>query len=219
MESGHILLIFAFICACNLKKKNTPFIPLEYLFPESEIGAGKTFIYVDQSTGDSIFHNLSHYQTKGQTYLILTAYSPKERFDSLVYRDNKLLESYSYMFSKTEATRAVILLDTIIDNGRRLGKNILKVEFHVDSTVLAVRSESEFVKDTIFAWQGVSLPSLVIKTIYYTTLKGRNDNFPLTNFQIEFLTYQAKKTGAVRIKILKTKDNQTKYIDLKEIRN
>ena len=142
-----------------------------------------------------------------------------EKFDSLVYLNNRLLESYSYMFSKTQPTKALILSDTIIDNGKRLGKNILKVEFHTDSTVLAIRSESEFVKDTTFMWKDTSRSTLVLRTIYYTTLKTKKNNELLSDFQLEFIIYQAEKIGAIRVKIPKTVDNKIKYLDLVEIRN
>ncbi len=111
----------------------------------------------------------------------------------------------------------MILSDTIIDNGRRLGKNILTVSYQSDSLEWLIRSESEFVKDTTFQWQGSSLPTIVIKTTYFSTLKSKFINEIQTNFELSFLTYEASKIGTIKIKIPKTVDNKSKDINLVRI--
>lgn len=122
MKLIYLLLIITPYYSCTTSKKIKQFIPTEYFFPEDQLNKGKTFIYIDQSNGDSSFHDLYHYKKDNETYLIRTTYSRNEHSDSLIYLNYKLIEVHSYFFSKTQATKAMILSDTIIDNGRRLGK-------------------------------------------------------------------------------------------------
>lgn len=217
MKLIYLLLIIISYYSCTTSREIRHFIPTEYFFPESLIGSGKTFIFIDQSNGDSSFHDLYHYKKDNETYLIRTTYSMNGRSDSLIYSNYKLLEIYSHFFSQTKATKASILSDTIIDDGSRLGKNILKLSYQSDSLEWSIRSESEFVKDTVFQWQGSSLPTIVIKTTYFSTLKNKFNNHIQTNFELVFFTYEASKTGTVKIKIPKTVSNKSKDINLVRI--
>lgn len=217
MKLLYLLFIVALCYSCNTNKERKQFIPTEYFFPEDQIGKGKTFIFIDQTNGDSLFFDLYHHKKGNETYLIRIAYSRSNLSDSLIYLNNRLLETHSAFFSKTDLTKGVILSDTIIDNDSRLGKNVLIVSYQSDSLDWSIRSESEFAKDTIFQWQSSSLPTIVIKTTYFITLKSKFVKDIQTKFQLDFLTYEASKIGTVKIKILKTVDNKTKDINLVRI--
>jgi len=217
MKLLYLLLIIASCYSCSKNKKINQFLPTEYLFPKEQIGKGKTFTYIDQTNGDSSFYDLFHHKKDNETYLIKTSYTRSNLSDSLIYSNYKLLEIHSYFFSKTDITKGIILSDTIIDNGSRLGKNILIVSYQSDSLDWSIRSESEFAKDTVYQWQGSSLPAIVIKTTYFNTLKSKFVENTESNFQFDFLTYEATKIGTVKIKILKTVDNKTKDINLVRI--
>jgi len=214
------LLLLSILClACKTSKIDHSFIPVEFYFPADQIGEGKTFTYVDESSGDKTYLDYYHGYENNKKYLIQKAYSLQGTNDSLIYLDYQLIETYSYMFSDKEPTKGDIQQDTVIENGKKLGKNIRKVAFQTDSTLLTIISESEYVKDTIFSWKGTLLPTLVIKTTYNSSIKSKLHSEPPTDFRIEFLTYEAKGTGTIRIRMLTTQDKRVKNIDLIKIGN
>jgi hypothetical protein len=216
MKFPFLVFLLILVAACSTITKSNVFVPIEYTFPEGQIASGKTFVQVDQATGDTSFEDRYHFVKNNREYLIQKFYSAQGTSDSTLYLDSKLAESYSYVFSKTVASRALILLDTIINNGKKLGKDILKVEYKSDSTILSIRSESEFIKDTTVRWRKVFLPTLVIRTTIYSSLKSRFYPSIKTDFKIDYLMYEAKNTGTVKIKLLTPKE---KVIDLIDIRN
>ena len=200
-------------------KHTSSFIPSEYMFPDEEIGNGKTFIYVDSSNSEE--HSQDHYfgYNNGQKCRIVRAYSSTGTNDSTIYINHKLVESYSRFFYRDELTRAAILQDTIVQNGKRLGKNILIVKFESESRLLTIRTQSEFLKDTIFNWKGRMLPTIAIQTTYNSTMHWKSEKEVDTSFKIEIITYEAKRTGTVRIRVLTTKENRPKNLDLIAVQN
>jgi hypothetical protein len=219
MKLRTFFIVSALIFTCKKVKTDNPFIPRDYYFPQDKIGNGKTFVFIDQNTGDTSYQDLYFKYRDNTKYLVVKAYRANSVEDSLIYLDYKLKESYSYFFGKTEARKAEILQDTVIENGKKLGKEILKVKFKSDSTLLTIISESEFLKDTTFIWKGALIPTLVIKTTYNNTVQSNMDNETQKVFKLEFLTYQGEKTGTLRFKVLTTREGYPKNIDLIEIKD
>jgi hypothetical protein len=205
--------------SCKGSHNNESFIPKEYFFPENEIGEGKIFMYVDQLTGDTTYSEYRHQYVGQNRFLIHKAYNSGGTNDSLVYLDRKLIETYSSQAADGSLTKGDILQDTIVSNSKKSRKNILKVRFSLDSTILIINSESEYVKDTTFSWMNKAIPAIVIKTIYEVTVENKLTGEGQAKFNLEFFTYEAKNIGSIRIKILTTADGRIKDIDLKQIRD
>ena len=219
MRIEGVLFFLILFHSCQSFKETGSFIPLKYSFPENEINKGKTFTYLDESNGEKTYYDYYFGDNYGKKCLIVKDYSSDGTGDSIIYVDHKLVESYAHFFSRYKPTKANILLDTTIHNGTRLGKNFLTVQFESDSTLLTIRSESEFLKDTTFNWKGTLLPTLIIKTTYYNTIHGKISDALDYRFQIEFITYLAQKIGRVRTRMLTTKENKLKNIDLIDIQD
>jgi len=71
----------------------------------------------------------------------------------------------------------------------------------------------------MFKWKGKSLPSLVIRTTYNTTVQNKFDNKQSTNFKIEFNIYEAEKIRSVRLNVLATTACRPEVIDLIQIKD
>ena len=214
-----VLFISVSTFSCNSVRDSVTFLPENYFLPEDQITNGKTFIYLDRSNGETTYIDYYFGDNNGRQVMIQRAYSLKGTNDSLIYLHRKLIESYSNLFNASRLAKANILQDIIIENGKRLGKNILSVSFESDSTIWKIISESEFIKDTMFTWKGKSLSTLVIRTTYNTTVENKFDSKQSTNFKIEFNTYEAEKIGSIRLNILTTTEHKPKIIDLIEIKD
>ena len=214
-----VLFISISFFSCNSVRDSAIFLPEKYFLPEDQINSGKTFIYLDRSIGETSYIDYYFGDNNGRRVLVQKAYLLKGTNDSQIYFHRRLIESYSNIFNTTRLTKANIFRDTIIENGKRLGKHILSVSFESDSTIWKIISESEFMKDTIFTWKGKSLPTLVINTTYNTTIQNKFDRNENMNFKIEFNTYEAEKIGSVRLNVLTTTEHKPKIIDLIEIKD
>jgi hypothetical protein len=212
-----ILFLIIFLSACMSLKDKHPFIPLEYSLSEEEKVKGKTLIYEDKVTGERSYTDVFYKISGGKNLLILRAYTDSLISDSTVELDHKLYESYSGFFNH-RLNKAQIFLDTIIENGKKLGKYKLGVILKTDSAEITVRSEFEYIKDTSFVWKRKEVPALVIQAKYNFTLKDQDTDRPV-NFIIEYLTYEAKGIGTIRMKVYNIKEQRTKNIDLIEIRD
>lgn len=114
-------------------------------------------------------------------------------------------------------TKGQILLDTIVDNGKKLGKLLTKIRFANESTVIIIRAEEEFEKDTVFTWQQKQLPTLVVKSQFFGEIKWKNGKD--TSFTVQIWTFLAKGAGGVRSRILNEKENKLVDFDVVEIKD
>lgn len=217
MKYVYAFLISIYFLSCTVNNSGTSFLPLEYRFPEIKTGEKKTYVYVDKSNGDSSFYDYYHPIKNGQVYFIVKTYNARGISDSSVYLNGKLLESYAHLFDNEILTKGVILQDTVIKNGKRLGKHILETRFSSGSLVNFFRAEYEFVKDTVFTWQNTILPTLVIKSAMSLTIKSNVTSNVQSEHRISFVSYQAKGIGTIRITFLQTAENKSKTIDLLQI--
>jgi hypothetical protein len=106
-----------------------------------------------------------------------------------------------------------------VDNGRRYGKRILEEDYYSDSLIDRITAENEFMKDTVFTWKGVRLPTLMIKTSLQLTIMRRFFHNNHQDISASVVSYLARGLGAVRITTYKAYDNKPVTIDLVQIRN
>src|SRR5438309_4610220 len=218
MKQITAVLSLLFLFACAKKSESKLFLPIEYEFPEMKAGESKTYVYVDRDSPDSTFCNYDVYSKDGHNLLIASFYSGKITEDSLLYLDGRLEEAYASFFNKVNLGKADILTDTVVETGRRYGKQILEENFSSDSLINFVRHESEFMKDTVFVWKGVRYPTIVTKTTASLRIKSKILPKLRNDFEVQYLIYQGEHIGALRITFLNMKDNKTKTLDLVEIR-
>jgi hypothetical protein len=179
---------------------------------------GKKLCYSDEVSGEHSYSDVYYLDNGGRQYFITTTYTDSQKLDSVVEYNNKALSSYSYLNKGKTLSKNEIFLDTIINDGTRLGLQKINFKSLGDSAEFMVSSESRFVKDTLFNFRGDQLPTLVIQTTWNTTMKDRFADGTV-KFQMTFLMYFAKGIGKVRTRIYNINEKRIKNIDLVAIQD
>jgi hypothetical protein len=132
--------------------------------------------------------------------------------DSTIEVDDRLIETYSSFLSDINQAKAKILKNSIIGNGKKLGEQLLTIQYTSDSLKLTIHAKSEYLKDTLFSWNKMELPTLVLKNQYAMFInKMPNDDPDIVN---KYITYHVKGVGVVRTRIFDSRHNRMKNLDL-----
>ena len=146
------------------------FIPIEYRYPTDKIGNGKTYVYTKAGdSNDTVYNDLHLITENGIQYFLVTRYNTTAKLDSMKLTTwDKEVEVFSFRspdFSDTNVVclRGEIKEDTIIDNGTELGKYLYRVVYLGEKNKVTVRTEEEYLKDTVLLWNGREVNCIVVR--------------------------------------------------------
>ena len=205
------------------KKRFYPFFPVEYEYPDSSLGNGKTFVY--RSISDSahfMFEDRKIINENGKNYLISRQYNQEFTLDSAKSTiDKELIESY--IFFKNDPIiklKGAILQNDVVDDGSRFGKAIANIEYKADELpdyTAKMRDEEFFLKDTVINWNGQKLECLKTRQSVWFKLHNKRDRSDsLISYRVSE-GYFAKGIGL--IKYQGTSEGRSETMVLKEIRD
>jgi len=212
-------LVINFGCSHKLPTK---LIPVDYDFPENQIGDGKTMVYVNANTGDTTFINFYSKVESRKTFLIEYDYDKNWISDSMVLLNRNLVEYYINPDNNGQLWKADKIYDKIVmDKDKNLSE---LAEFHWQkrSRHVSVRNQTWVIKDTVLHWNGKSLPAIITKNIIQT-----NSNFLRTpdgkyNFEMESINYIGQHVGTIkRIIVCSWNDKPivTKLIEIRDMQD
>jgi len=219
-----LLILTLFSAVINyFNSRSNGFIPQEYRYPDSKIGAGKTFIYQNSVTDKRIFRDFRNLDSNGQHFLIVKSYDSASVSDSTKYLNDKVVDVYNfYMNQDRSPVRAELILDTVLNKEQKLGVHITKDRYQAKELTYIINAKEQYLKDTTMTWEGKPLPCLVTLASANIEIKVKADtsvNYSLRTFS---RFYYAKGIGEIRYTIQFTdhtgKDNYDMW-DLKNIRD
>jgi hypothetical protein len=182
-------------------KKKIGFYPREYLYPDSNLVNGKTFIYRSvKDTNDLRFYDGKIITEGKRDYLLGRQYTRESTIDSAKYAiDGQLIESYFIMpDTPVYKLKGVIVKNEIIDDGSRLGKGISIIEFKAYGNILTIRGEEYFLKDTVINWKGQELDCIKTRQTIWMRLENKRDPSATMNTKKVSEGYFAKGIGLIR---------------------
>ncbi len=196
-----VILCSSLMISCNQIKKKTRFYPEEYIYPDSSLGNGKTFVYKDvEDTTNLNFKDIKIINEDGKAYVIIKRYNQTSTLDSEKYNiDKELIESYIFVGGPLEnKLKGAILQNEIVDDGSRLGKRIYNAEYKAYDDVITIKTEEYFIKDTVINWNGQNLGCIKIRSTTWFRLNNKNNPSVNTDNQRTSEVYFAKGIGLIR---------------------
>jgi hypothetical protein len=211
------LLPFVFFARCKSNNSGRPHLPEEYTLNKADKEKGKTMVYLNRSSNESHYKDLFYIKKDNRQYLVQREHDGNKATDSMIYSPTHMVEMYSAVLGDSLMRPVEILLDTIIDNGKKLGKNKALFRMTNDSTQMDISAEVEYLKDTVFTWQEKTLPTLALKAHYEFFVKelATGRSMPVT---VDYHSYYAKGIGLVRTIVFDQRNNSFP-VDLVEIRD
>jgi len=200
------MFLFLFILTTNFSKcsgqKYSDFIPKEFRYPDSKIGAGKIFIYEDSITKQRRFENLRILNSNGKQFKTTKSYDSISISDSIKSFNGRVVERYNFFLNKGGSPiKAEDLEDTVINNGHRLGSHLSQIRYETDALIYTASSKEEFLKDTTITWQGNQLPSLVLFGNSKVEIKAKADTSVSQVLEVHLKFYYAKYLGLIQYSI------------------
>jgi len=176
---------------------------VEYEYPITSLGNGKTFVYKSVSDSvDLMFVDYKMVNENGKNYLIARQYNQASTLDSQKYTmDMGLIESYIFFHDPFIKLKGAILQNDVVDDGSRLGKGMANIEYKADDYpdyTITMRGEEFFLKDTVIIWNGQKLECLKTRQSIWLKLHSKRD--PSANSKSNRVSegYFAKGIGLVR---------------------
>ena len=219
MKNYFFLLLLSYIFKCS---DNNPgnFIPEEFEYPDSKIGAGKTFVYRNNLTKQQAFEDRKIFNINGQHFLVLKRYNSISVSDSIKLLNGKAIEVYTFM--NGNPIKEETLEDTVMNNGQRLGIHLEQSRYLADQLLYTITSKEQFLKDTTAVWANNQLPCIVIQTNTKVEIKVNLDTSLHHAIEVFSKLYYAKSIGLIKYSIQFTdhtgKDNYGLW-ELEDIKN
>jgi hypothetical protein len=162
------LLLFAIILySCSDKEKRTQLpIPQEYQLPLEEIRKGKTIVYVESTTGDSLMLDAWTITKEGKEHLVYVTYDTASTRDSaIVSVEHDLEELYTWVgrADPNDPPQKYSLKSELIDDGSKYGKEKFKWSLDSDNLKVLFDGTRTYVKDTVLQFAGSSIDCIVIQ--------------------------------------------------------
>ena len=158
-----LILCFLVLCDCTPSNHNDTLIPKDYDYPEDSISNGKTFIYEDVNTGEQTYSDW-FFKNKGKKkYLISTLSSNGKTYDSSIYLNDQMIETYSSPYTNGRLIKCEIVEDTIIKNKTGPAESRTTTILKSDSGSVISSIISRRWKDTIIMWRKRSIPCIIIR--------------------------------------------------------
>jgi hypothetical protein len=211
------LASLVFFAGCKPKGLPGPYLPVEYTLDEADKQKGKTMVYIDRSSNQYEYTDLFYIQKNNRQYLVDRERDSSGVTDSTIYYPTRMMETYSTLLEDSLLRRLEILKDTILNNGKKLGKYVGSFRTTNDLNQIDISVEQEYLKDTVFTWNAKSLPTLVLKTHYDFIIKHLPTGRSMST-GVDSHIYFAKGIGHVKTVIIKEEKN-VGAIDLVEIRD
>jgi hypothetical protein len=195
---------------------------MHYSFPIEQIGKGKTFVYRPAGTKDAdMYKDIQLIDDNENQYLVSKLRTDFINFDfSKSTLDGALAENYTYIslaplpqflppfsapdgyltlqYDSFSPIKGEILEDTVFDTGKKIKNRSTKIVYIQRDSVLTYDDEEEYLKDTIFTWQGKTYDCIV--TAIKRTTEFSSKAYPSKKHTLyESGTYYfAKGIGLVR---------------------
>jgi hypothetical protein len=218
MKPGLFLLLsIVFFAGC--KEAGRPYLPVAFTLNKADKEKGKTLVYIDRSTNKYHYNDLFYIKKGNRKYLVRRWWDEEGVYDSALQSATHTLETYSTYLNDGVLNKGEILLDTIIDNGKKFGKSRFYLRHKGDSFQYDLSSVMEFVKDTVFTWQGKILPTIELTILSEYFLKEGATGKSKPYYSLETWSYYAKGIGLVRTREHDRELNTYSTTDLVEIKD
>ncbi len=198
MRPSVFVLLLPLFAGCS-GQKLPRFIPKAFEYPIDSIGGGKTFVYRDSVHNKNTYFTERSFVQGGDTVESRVRYNDSSVIDSQIVSHGQTIESY-YQFAWHHPIlyKAEGLIHVTTIDGSKLGRNKTSATYHNDTLILTISSESHFLKDTLMAWGGQSLPCLV--TVSNGKMEGRSKIIKSLNFTSTAVLrgYYAKNLGVIK---------------------
>ena len=213
-----LMSVLAVIYSCSRPERTL--VPVDYLYPQQQIGRGKKFIYRKNNSSEISLSLLRSQQEENKSYRTVVNFEGDIQVDSSKYTANgELVELYAfYMSGDQSKTKARIESDTIITNENKRRERRTRLVYDTDFNTYFVNSQMEAVNDTTIFWQGKPLVCKVInnKTETLMVPKSGVDSSRRYRYNSYGSTYYGKGIGIMRY-TLQSKDNNDSW-DLRDIK-
>lgn len=219
-----LLLILPAFISCGSKSEKTGFLPKDNYFPIDQIGNGKTFIYNKVgATNQTSFKDLKLITGSGGQFLLSKQYTSDVKFDSSKTSiDSRLIETFTFMSpdnsdNKHLPIKGEIKEDKVIDNGTKFGQRVSKIIYTGNENVVTIKTEEEYLKDTVITWQGKQLECIVIHM--KSTVEFSSKSNPLAKQEMAYNgdSYFVKGLGMIRYTSQTKKDFSIwQLVDIKD---
>ncbi len=219
-------------------KEKTEFLPKECIYPNDKIGNGKTFVYSKVGAKDeTVFQDLKLITESGVQYRIEKLYTSSSNYDSSKYNiENKLLESFTFILSDISdnkylshppkfknfhtqnyfPVRGELKENTYTENGKIFSRKTSVIYTKGDSSLTSHDTE-EYLKDTVFTWQGKQLDCIVSTRKRISEFSTKTNPLALYTIEDIGVYYSAKGVGVVRY--TNKRNNVFGIMDLVEIKD
>lgn len=184
--------------SCMMTRNDEPFIPKEYQFPEDSLLTGKTFVYGKEGTNDKSFTDLKVNVIGSKRYLVSRQYSSDKVFDSSLAVNDKTKEIYSFSFDDGKPLKGLIVQDTILKNGTKLGLRTKRTVFKASDFVSDNISKLEYLKDTLFTWKNKKIDCIVMRATSTTQLISSSDSSARQELTSYHNLYYGKNLGLLK---------------------
>jgi hypothetical protein len=179
-------------------QKSSDFIPKEFKYPVSKIGAGKIFIYENSLTKQKRFEILQTLNKDGKQFLMIKSYDSTTLTDSAIYLNDRSVEHYNFVLNKGGNPIKAYLKETIIGNGHKLGILSSQIRYETDALIYIATTKEKFLKDTTITWQGNQLPSIIIAGNSKIEIKAKADTSVSQVLETHLKFYYAKGIGPIQ---------------------
>jgi hypothetical protein len=156
-------VFFLGISAGCTHAQSSPFVPLEYEYPQSALSSPKTYIYKDLATGALRYKDIALERNGNDLVVHWKEYDDSPVADSCTEINDKGFDHY--MLMNSTAVKAVVSEDSVYQNGTKLGEKVQTFYFNLsDQITLFTSTRSSFLKDTSITWKGIPVPCLVVQS-------------------------------------------------------
>ena len=215
------ILAFSFCFAlpsitnCQTKKRER-FYPSEYLYPNDQLGNGKTYIYQVDEQKEYRYMDVFPVSQENDTLYVTKHYNVTGTIDSAKFSSNWLMVDI-YLFPGGIPIRGTIDSDEVIDDGSQLGRHLSSTVFKDTDFIVTVSSEAVYLKDTVFEWKGKMLDCIETQETSIAEFESNLDSNYKKIIKTTFTGYFAKGIGLVRYK--GGMEDNPELMDLVEIKD
>ena len=214
----YLISVLAVLFSCS--KIQRTLVPVDYLFPQQQIGSGKKFIYRKANSSELSISLLRSLQEGDKNYRTVVNTEGDIQVDSSKYEANgELVELYAfYMSGDQSKTKASIEMDTVITNENKEKERRTRLVYDTDFNIYFINSQMVSAKDTSILWKGKPVTCKVInnKTETLMVPKSGVDSSRRYRYNSYGSTYYGKDIGIMRY-TLQSKDNNDSW-DLRAIK-
>src|SRR6185369_2850491 len=192
------------------------FVPLDYEYPPAILHSPKTFVFKNAVTSELSFKDISLVQKPDSVIVIWKEYGGAPLIDSCVEVNDKGKEHY--LIINGNMTKAIIIEDSLYDNGSKLGEKKQSLYFNINSSLtFSAAIRSSFLKDTSIIWKGEPVPCLVIRSDSKLIFSNPQNAAQQREDIFKTLYYFGKNVGL--IKYSSERNGKFDLWELQEIRN